>query len=160
MRFFFYGTLIAGSGNPVADRVHAKLRELGPAVARGALHAIPTAQGWYPAFIAERKGGPVHGMAYEALPGFGAQDLTQLDEYEAYYPGRSEASEYLRKRIEVLCNGHSEPAEAYVYRAALPAGALALPLSDFRAFLDANGMQPYRVSAEEVGNALARLRRD
>jgi gamma-glutamylcyclotransferase (GGCT)/AIG2-like uncharacterized protein YtfP len=160
MRFFFYGTLIAGSGNPVADHIHAKLRELGPARARGELHAIPTAQGWYPAFVAEPEGGAVHGMVYETLPGFTAEDLALLDGYEAYYPDHSEASEYLRQRIDVLCDGRTVPADTYVYRAALPPGALAVPLGDFRAFLDAHGARPYRVSAEEVGSALARLRQD
>jgi gamma-glutamylcyclotransferase (GGCT)/AIG2-like uncharacterized protein YtfP len=159
MRFFFYGTLIAGSGNPVAERIHAKLRERGPAVARGRLLAIPTAQGWYPAFISERQGAGVHGMTYETLPGFSAQDLALLDDYEAYDADHPDMSEYWRQRIDIVCDGCTKAAEAYVYRAALPPGALAVSPGDFRAFLDAHGLHPYRISAEEVGRALARLRR-
>jgi gamma-glutamylcyclotransferase (GGCT)/AIG2-like uncharacterized protein YtfP len=160
MRFFFYGTLIAGAGNPVAGHIHARMRELGPAVARGWLHAIPTAQGWYPAFIAEPRGEPVYGWLYETLPGFAAQDLALLDAYEACYPDRPDESEYLRKRVDVLCDGHMGPAEAYIYRARPPRDALAVPCGDFFAFLDDGGLPPYRVPPEEIGSTFARLRRD
>lgn len=162
MRFFFYGTLIADSGNPVTERVHARLRPLGAAVLRGRLYAIPTLQGWYPAFLDDLRDGAedgeVHGAAYAALADFGAEDLALLDDYEAYYPDRPEASEYVRRAIVPLRGADGEAAETYVYRAALPDGARAVPHGDFRQFLAETGLPPYRVSAEEIGRKLARLR--
>ena len=154
MRFFFYGTLMAGSGNPVSDTVHTRLRALGPATARGRLFAIPTAQGWYPAFLDEPRGGAVHGMAYAALVEWTAEDLALLDAYEACHPDRPEASEYLRRPVEILREGRTEPAHAYVYNLAIPAEAVPLPRGDFRAFLTETGSAPYGVSAEEIGGLL------
>jgi gamma-glutamylcyclotransferase (GGCT)/AIG2-like uncharacterized protein YtfP len=159
LRFFFYGTLMAGSGNPVADRIHDRLRELGPAVATGRLFAIATRQGWYPALLADPAGAAVHGIAYEALPGFTDEDLALLDRYEAYDRDRLAASEYWREPIPVACGGCEHLAEAYVYRAALPRGAQPVPHGDFRRFLAETGAAAYRAAPEEIGSALARLRR-
>jgi gamma-glutamylcyclotransferase (GGCT)/AIG2-like uncharacterized protein YtfP len=155
MRFFFYGTLMASGGNPVPKRVHAELRALGPAVATGRLFAIPTGQGWYPALLTDPEGSAVHGAAYEALPSFTAEHHALLDDYEAFYPDRPEESEYLREQIAILCGGREERAEAYVYRAALVSGARPVPLGDFNAFLAETGLPPYRISAGEIGSALA-----
>lgn len=51
IRFFFYGTLLDGSDNPVARSIHAKLVAEGPATARGELHAITDPEGWFPALL-------------------------------------------------------------------------------------------------------------
>jgi gamma-glutamylcyclotransferase (GGCT)/AIG2-like uncharacterized protein YtfP len=159
MRFFFYGTLMAGSGNRVADAVHTRLRELGPATARGRLFAIPTIQGWYPAFVAKPDGDAVHGMAYEALPGFTAEDLALLDDYEACYPEQPERSDYLREEIEVLCNKRRICAEVYVWCTGLPGDARPVGHGDFRAFLKETGSRPFCISAGESSGKPVRLRR-
>jgi gamma-glutamylcyclotransferase (GGCT)/AIG2-like uncharacterized protein YtfP len=158
MRFFFYGTLMAGSGNLVSESVHTRLRALGPATAQGHLFAIPTPEGWYPAFLAEPGGGAVHGAAYAALPEWTAEDLAFLDSYEAYHPDRPEASEYVRQPVEILCDGGSGPADAYVYCLPMPADAVPLPHGDFRKFLAETGAAPYGVSAGEISGLLSRLR--
>ena len=51
MRFFFYGTLVAGRGNAVAARAHARLGPGVPGVAEGRLYAISDSGGWYPALV-------------------------------------------------------------------------------------------------------------
>lgn len=157
MHYFFYGTLMAGSGNRVSDRIHARLFSLGPATTQGRLFAIPTPQGWYPALITDPDGGAVHGEAYRALPEWSAADLDLLDAYEAYYPDRPEESEYLRQPIGIrLAEGREEPADAYVYRAALPDGAVPVPCGNFRDFLADNRLPAYRVGAGEIESVLRR----
>ena len=159
MHFFFYGTLMAGSDNLVCERIHARLLALGPAIARGRLFAVPASQGWYPAFLPESEGGEVHGMAYAALPEWTEENLALLDAYEVYYPDHPEASEYLREPIDIICGGTAARADAYVYRAALPADAVSVPDGDFRAFLAGTGSAPYRMSAEEIEGLHSRLHR-
>jgi gamma-glutamylcyclotransferase (GGCT)/AIG2-like uncharacterized protein YtfP len=160
MRFFFYGTLIAGSDNAVANLIHARLRELGPATVKGRLFAIPTGQGWYPALIAEPGAAMVRGITYEALPSFGAKYLALLDDYEAYRPECPDESDYLRTSVQTLRDGRRERAQAYVYHAALPPEARSVPRGDFRAFLKHIGAPPYSVSAHEFGKTSARSRRE
>jgi gamma-glutamylcyclotransferase (GGCT)/AIG2-like uncharacterized protein YtfP len=159
MRFFFYGTLMAGSGNRVADYIHTRLCELGPATAEGRLFAIPTIEGWYPAFVAKADGGAVHGVAYETLPGFTAEDLLLLDEYEAFYPDQPEKSEYLREQIDLLCNGQRVLADIYVWCTALPPDARPVPHGDFSAFLEKTGSLPWRGPARESASWPVRLQR-
>src|SRR4051812_8847921 len=79
-RFFFYGTLLAGSANPVAQAVHDRLRPMGAASLTGRLFAIPDGGGWYPALV--QGNGTVRGAVYEALAGFAAENLAALDHYE------------------------------------------------------------------------------
>ena len=80
MRFFFYGTLIDGSDNPMSGWVHDLLCPLGHATCVGVLHAIPNPEGWYPAMMGGE--GTVHGRLYAAREGFGPDDLARLDAYE------------------------------------------------------------------------------
>lgn len=138
MRFFFYGTLIAGSGNPAATAAHALLRELGPATTEGHLHAIPDPLGWYPALLPGA--GTVHGRLYEAAPGFGEAELARLDAYEDFDPADSSESLYLREMIGLSGGGE---AQAYRFNQPLPPAARPIPGGDFRAWLAREGLKPY-----------------
>lgn len=134
MRFFFYGTLIAGSGNVAAEAAHVRLRELGPASTKGRLHAIADPQGWYPALLTGES--VVKGWLYEALPDFGADDLARLDAWEDFDPAHPEASLYLRETVALAGGGE---AQAYRYARPLPADACPIPGGDFAAWLAETG---------------------
>jgi gamma-glutamylcyclotransferase (GGCT)/AIG2-like uncharacterized protein YtfP len=132
--FFFYGTLIAGSGNPVEKSAHAKLRPAGPAAARGRVYAVRDAQGWYPALVPGA--GCVRGMLYEAAAQFGKDDLARLDAYEDCDNADPGGSLYLRREISI-CADHrcTMSAQAYLFNRPLPANARRIPEGDFRAWL-------------------------
>ena len=137
MRFFFYGTLIAGSGNRAAEAAHARLRDLGPAFTRGRLHAIADPQGWYPALLTGND--VVAGRLYEAVPAFGEDDLAQLDAWEDCDPADPEASLYLREMLAVTGAAGTCQAQAYRYNRPLPADAPAIAGGDFAAWLIEHG---------------------
>jgi gamma-glutamylcyclotransferase (GGCT)/AIG2-like uncharacterized protein YtfP len=143
MRFFFYGTLIAGSGNRVAQAVHPRLAPRGPALARGRLFAIPEAGGWFPAFVAQGDADAVAGMLYDAAADFTADDLALLDAYERFYPESPSDSEYSRIEIQVEQGGDIVSAQAYVYRTELPANAVLIPHGHFARFLVEGGLTAY-----------------
>ena len=134
MRFFFYGTLLDGSDNPVARDIHALLAPLGQASVRGALHAVPDAHGWFPALLPGD--GPAQGRLYEARAHFTPADLARMDAYEDYDPARPEASLYLRRTVELAGGGS---AEAYLFNQPLPAGSREIPHGDFRRWLAESG---------------------
>ena len=143
VRFFFYGTLVAGSGNPVAQAAHARLCPIGRASVLGTLWGIPDPAGWYPALISGR--GQVHGMLYAVGEGFGPDDLARLDDWEDYRPDQPAESLYLREEMQVtIAGGAGMPAQAYRFNQPLPDGALAISDGDFRAWLSANGYGAYR----------------
>jgi gamma-glutamylcyclotransferase (GGCT)/AIG2-like uncharacterized protein YtfP len=129
MRFFFYGTLMGDSAHPLAGDVHERLVALGRAEVAGRLHAIPDPLGWYPAMVAGA--GTVHGALYTAGPGFGASDLARLDAYEG--------ADY-RREVLMVAGGE---AQAYVWHADLPEGAIPLPHGDFARFLREGGHKAY-----------------
>jgi len=142
MRFFFYGTLIAGSGNPAEEAAHALLRDLGPATARGALYAVGEAEGWYPVLLSGA--GAVHGRLYEAAPGFGETDLAALDAYEDFDPADPAGSLYIRAAIVVTdSNDAFREAQAYSFNRPLPPGAQAIADGDFTAWIAREGLPPY-----------------
>ena len=144
MRFFFYGTLVSGECGPLVD---AALRKLGagvPALARGNLHAVPDPDGWYPAFLGDPAGGPVHGRMFTAGAGFTAADLAALDDYEEVRADDPDCSEYVRRQIEVTTGGASFMAEVYLYNVPLPPGARVIRGGDYRAFLAATGLPGFR----------------
>jgi len=146
MRFFFYGTLIAGSGNRVAAAAHALLRDLGPATARGALYAMGEAEGWYPALLSGA--GAVHGRLYEAVPFFGKADLAALDAYEDFDPTDPFGSLYVRATVVVAdAAGAFCEAQVYSFNQPLPPGAQALPGGDFRAWIAREGLRPFGARA-------------
>jgi gamma-glutamylcyclotransferase (GGCT)/AIG2-like uncharacterized protein YtfP len=124
MRLFFYGTLMAGSGHPVAETVHRRLMPVGPALARGRLYCVPDPEGAYPILILDPAGADVPGIVYEATPGFAAADLAMLDAYEICDPSDPDGSDYLRRTIPLTtADGNRSDAEAYVHVRALPEGA-------------------------------------
>ena len=156
MRFLFYGTLMAGSGNAVSARIHACLLPLGPATLYGRLFAIPSPQGWYPALEAGRGRGMVHGHAYAPGPGWSDADFHFLDAYEGYDPARPEASDYVRRPLAASIAGRARRADAYVYRPALPDGARPIPHGDWNGWLAETGLPPYTADAAEIADLLAR----
>lgn len=142
MRFFFYGTLIAGSGNATAASVHARLRDLGRATARGTLYAVGEREGWYPVLLAGA--GPVHGRLYEAAPGFGAADLAALDAWEEFDPANPAASVYVRATLVVAAeDGLFHEAQAYSFNRPLPPGAQPIADGDFAGWLARTGLPAY-----------------
>jgi gamma-glutamylcyclotransferase (GGCT)/AIG2-like uncharacterized protein YtfP len=142
MRFFFYGTLIAGSGNRVAGEAHARLRDLGAATVAGALHAVGDPLGWYPVLLPGA--GTVHGRLYATEPGFDAADLARLDAWEDCDPGDPAASLYRREAIAVTdADGARCEAQCYRYNRALPAGARPIGDGDFRPWLRRVGLRAY-----------------
>lgn len=135
MQFFFYGTLQAGSENPVAQMVHALLKPLGAAQVAGALFAVPDPDGWYPALLPGAD--VVHGQLYRAGAGFNAAALDRMDAYEDYRPDDPTGSLYVRGEAALL-DGHGT-AHVYRFNQPLLAGSLPLPGGDFRAWLLESG---------------------
>lgn len=134
MRFFFYGTLLDGSDNPVARAIHALLEPDGPATVSGALHAVPDAAGWFPALLPGTR--PVHGRTYRARPGFSPADLARMDAYEDYDPAAPATSLYLRTELALAGGG---AAQAYLFNRPLPPGSRLIPHGDFRRWLAETG---------------------
>lgn len=144
-RFFFYGTLLHALGNPLARRIHAHLRLVGEAHARGALFAIPDPQGCYPALVAGE--GKVVGALYRALPGFGVAQLAELDRYEGVNAGVSMRGEYRRVVLAVHGrNGSAVLAQAYRYQHRLPRAAVRIEDGDFSRWLGRTGAIAFRGS--------------
>jgi len=142
MRFFFYGTLMADSDNPVAKFVHGKLRALGPAQVRGVLHGVPDPDGWYPALLPGE--GIAKGLLYEAGDSFTAADLARLDAYEDYDPARPGTSLYIREPLVVTGpDGADGLAEAYRFAQPLPAGSRPIVHGDFRRWLAEQDVRPF-----------------
>jgi gamma-glutamylcyclotransferase (GGCT)/AIG2-like uncharacterized protein YtfP len=131
MQFFFYGTLQAGSDNPVAQMVHALLEPLGAAQVAGALFAVPDPDGWYPALLPGTD--VVHGQLYRAAAGFDAAALDRMDAYEDYRPGDPAGSLYVRGEAALL--DRPGTAQVYHFNQPLLAGCLPLPSGDFRAWM-------------------------
>lgn len=130
MRFFFYGTLLDGSDNPVARAIHALLEPEGPAVATGSLYAVADAAGWFPALLPGS--GQVHGRSYRTLAGFSPADLARMDAYEDFDPATPDASLYLRTELPLISGG---TAQAYLFNQPLPPESQEIPHGDFRRWL-------------------------
>ena len=142
MQFFFYGTLLDGSDNPVAHAVHRRLEPLSDATTFGTLHAIPDPAGWFPALVAGES--RVNGRVYEARDEFSDADLARLDAYEDYLPGRPEASLYVRQAVKIARAGEANGiAEAYVWNRQLPPGSEAIACGDFREWLAQNSAMQF-----------------
>ena len=134
MRFFFYGTLMAGSGNAVARGVHGRMLPGVPGAVAGRLYGIADPQGWYPALLPGE--GVVHGFVHEAAPDFTEADLALLDGWEG--------AEYHRRNLGVrLDSGVTVMAQACVWAGALPAGAEPIAEGDFAAFLHQRGLKAH-----------------
>ncbi len=147
-RFFFYGTLVAGSGNRVERAAHRALVPLGPATVQGRLFAIPDARGWYPALVPGE--GRVAGRLYGLSSSFSAALLARLDAYEECRPGARRASAYWRcpllaARSGSACGARVVLAQAYVYDCRLPRTARPIEQGDFPAWLAEHGLAPLRI---------------
>ena len=146
-RFFFYGTLMAGSGNPVASRLHTRLHPLGRATVAGTLFAIPDPQGWYPALLPGE--GLVHGTLHAAAADFAEADLAAIDAFEDFVPTDPAASLYCRIALPVSHDsGAVIEAQVYRYNRALPNGALAIVQGDFAAFARSHGLPVFGAGGE------------
>ena len=142
MRFFFYGTLLAGSSSQIALDVHRKLRALGPATVRGRLYAVPDPEGWYP--ILKPGCRQVRGELYETSPEFRRSDLAALDAYEDFDPSDPSGSLYLRKKVTVVPGGGAPViANAYVFNRTLPAAARPIRQGDFPEWLSEIGFSSF-----------------
>ena len=133
LRFFFYGTLVAGSANRIAEAVHATLTPAGEARVPGRLFAIPDRGGWYPALVTGK--GEVVGKLYEASAGFGEADLQQLDAYEG--------PAYRRQSVRAKSEDGAHIATAYVWRVKLPARAVLVRDGDFAGWLRETGNRAF-----------------
>ena len=140
--FFFYGTLIAGSGNAIEAAAHEKLVPMVRTVVKGRLYAIRDPLGWYPALLPGSR--PVHGMVYAIAPKFGTADLAALDTYEGYDPRHPERSVYRRRPIAFRIEDRRlHVADAYFFNAPLPPGSRRVKGGDFHAWLEANRLRAY-----------------
>lgn len=140
--FFFYGTLIAGSGNRVEAAVHCRLVPMGKTVVSGRLYAIRDPLGWYPALLSGS--GPVHGMVYAIASNFGTADLAVLDEYEGYDPRHPGRSLYRRRTVGFRDGDRRlQVADAYYFNQPLPPGSRRVKGGDFHAWLDNNRLRAY-----------------
>jgi len=138
MLFFFYGTLLDGSDNPVAREVHRLLERIGDATICGDLVAIPDAQGWFPGLIAGE--GTAHGALYQTRDHFTPADLARLDAYEDVIPDAPERSLYRRVEREVMLrDGSAHIAQVYLFNQPLPPGSLAIVDGSFRRWLTERG---------------------
>lgn len=138
MRFFFYGTLIPGSGNRVAESLRDTLAPVGPGTARGRLYVVADGRGPYPALLPGR--GSAHGTLYETLPGFSRGDLARMDAYEEYDPRGRAVSLYHRRKVVIRrADGQTVDAHAYIYNQPLPRSARIIADGDFRGWLAHRG---------------------
>jgi len=135
-RLFFYGTLMAGLGHPLARGWHAALSVGEMGWVEGRLWGIPDPEGWYPALLPGE--GRVKGMVYRPLAGFDAGMLAAMDRYEG--------EAYRRVPVTVALASGVVTAQTYVWQGALPADAVALEDGDFAAFLTRSGEIAYRGS--------------
>lgn len=151
MRFFFYGTLAAGSDNPVAKWLHPLLHPGEPATARGCLYAIPDHHGWYPGMIPDPNGAPVHGFLHEASSRFGPDHLAALDRYEEFDPRAPDDSEFLRLDIAVFAGPRRLRASAYVLRKAPDESAIAIADGCFAGFVGERGLRAFGAARSPHG---------
>jgi gamma-glutamylcyclotransferase (GGCT)/AIG2-like uncharacterized protein YtfP len=134
VRFFFYGTLVAGSENAIAEAAHGKLTPAGGATVPGRLFAIPDRGGWYPALVPGK--GQVAGQLYDAKSDFDDDDLARLDAYE----GPAYRRQSVRAKEE---GGAASIATAYIWRTRIPARAVLIESGDFAHWLAETGNKPF-----------------
>lgn len=110
-RLFVYGTLMKGSGNPMAKRLHAESAYIGPARTPGRLYLL----GYYPGLLlAESKADRVFGEVVKLRNPL--RSLRWLDAYEGCGPDDPEPWMYERVIVPVtLRSGEILTAWTYVY---------------------------------------------
>lgn len=133
---FFYGVLQDGLGPDGGDWPFLRGLGLGaPAATTGALYAIPTRSGWYPALVLTqaRYSTIVHGMIHEAS----GVDIEAIDAFEG--------ADYAREAVLVDgWDGYGETeADAYVWTADLPEGAEPIVSGNFVQWLKDTGRKAY-----------------
>ncbi len=121
-RLFVYGTLMKGSGTPMAKRLHAESACMGPARTPGRLYRL----GYYPGLVrAEREAGCVFGEVVKLRNP--RRSLRWLDAYEGCGPDDPEPRMYERVIVPVkLKSGRILSAWTYVYTGTI-ASARRLP---------------------------------
>lgn len=127
MRLFLYGTLMGAADTPMSRWLGERVASAVPASAPGRMLVIPSPTGWFPALLPGS--GRVRGMLADI--GLAPGELAHLDRYE----GR----EYRRGTVRVRGAEGLVTAQAYLWRAPLPVGALPVPGGDFLAWLAATG---------------------
>jgi gamma-glutamylcyclotransferase (GGCT)/AIG2-like uncharacterized protein YtfP len=130
LRLFLYGVLREGLGDwPFL----AGLGPGRPAQTSGDLFAIADPHGWYPAL---RHGqGPGWAEVVGTLHDAQAVDLAAVDAFEG--------PDYTRRRIPVWFAGETITADAYLWTAPFPAGALWIAHGDFARWLAETGLTPF-----------------
>jgi gamma-glutamylcyclotransferase (GGCT)/AIG2-like uncharacterized protein YtfP len=110
-RLFVYGTLMKGSGNPMAMRLHAESAYMGLARTSGRLYRL----GYYPGLVrAERKAECVFGEVVKLRNP--SRSLHWLDAYEGCGPDDPEPRMYERVMVPVtLRSGEIFTAWTYLY---------------------------------------------
>ena len=136
MHLFFYGVLQEGLGPDGGGWPFLEGLGLGaPATTQGALFAIPSEQGWYPALVPTqaRFATHVHGTIYDA----GGVDIDAIDAFEG--------ADYARQAVPVDgWDGYANTqAQAYVWTGDLPEGAVPIAGGDFARWLSATGNTAY-----------------
>jgi gamma-glutamylcyclotransferase (GGCT)/AIG2-like uncharacterized protein YtfP len=125
---FVYGTLLPGLAPPRMARIVSRLRDAGPAYARGKLYSL----GKYPGAVLRKQGPKVWGRLFviPEAPEF-LQKMDEYEELDSAHPGRSE---YVRQLQTIfLCSGKRTPAWVYVYNRR-PGRALRIASGDFAAW--------------------------
>ncbi|MBB4857801.1 gamma-glutamylcyclotransferase (GGCT)/AIG2-like uncharacterized protein YtfP [Novosphingobium chloroacetimidivorans] len=119
MRLFLYGTLQPAAGTAMADWLRPRIVEAEPASVAGRLIAVPDPRGWYPALLpgaARCRGTLVRAELSRA-------DVARLDRYEG--------TDYRRTTLRARAAGRMVTCSGYVWRSALPAGAVWMAGGDF-----------------------------
>lgn len=141
MHLFVYGTLQPQAGTGMAEWIAARLVRAEPATASGRLHAVRSAEGWFPALLRAPRGDKVQGTLCELAlrPG----DLARLDRYE----GR----EYRRICLRVQAGKRGRTvALAYLWRIALPPKSSPIQSGDFLHWLRSTRRKAFSASRHGV----------
>jgi len=125
MHLFFYGVLLEGLGEwPFLNGIGPARR----ATTTGTLYGIGEANGWHPALLPGEE--TIVGAVHEA----GGANIAQMDVFEG--------PDYARTPIPVDVDGTKIEAEAYLWIAPLPDGALRIAHGDFARWLAETGRSP------------------
>jgi gamma-glutamylcyclotransferase (GGCT)/AIG2-like uncharacterized protein YtfP len=111
---FVYGTLMHGSGHPMARRLRRQSEYLGAGWIGAKLYSL----GWYPGAVpSSERGARVHGDAMRLRNP--AATFAWLDAYEGCAPGQPEPRAYERVIVPVTLNS-GDKLDAWVYFYKLP----------------------------------------
>jgi gamma-glutamylcyclotransferase (GGCT)/AIG2-like uncharacterized protein YtfP len=134
LRLFVYGTLQPVAQTRMGRWIEERCVSAGEASAAGRIFAVRGGNGWFPALVPAQSPRRVSGMCceLELRPG----ELALLDRYEGV--------EYRRVALPVrLADGRLSPAQAYLWRIALPGDARPIPSGDFLEWLRDNRLSAF-----------------